>query len=294
MAVKVINKIGWVVIDDSILFIEDITTNAETYTSIFDNPVLKFYKKMHDSYGTVFLLPMFYSRGYNIATQTATGFNLAGATDAFKAEFQANSSWLKMSFHSYAGNVTYLSGSTIDTPDYAYSRDLTADWNAMKAQVIRFAGEECWLDSTIFHFGDCRKADVTALMPNKVIASFPYTATGRTVVGYLDKGQRDEFWGTGYYHDSSNGTLHCVRTVEPERINGIFKVSGTPKRSIEYLDYMNFRSKNFMNIGSHEVQIVNGINNIYSTKKDFQDIIAWCNMRGYTWKFPTKSDFNII
>ncbi|MEP7259304.1 MAG: hypothetical protein ABI687_12970, partial [Flavitalea sp.] len=39
-------------VDDAIWFLKDIYTHTTSYTSIFDNPYLKFLKQLHDDHGT--------------------------------------------------------------------------------------------------------------------------------------------------------------------------------------------------------------------------------------------------
>lgn len=285
-------SIAWVVVDDSILFINDLTVKT-SYTSIFDNPILKYYKQLHDSYGTVVLMAMFYTIGYDINTQTST-WDLSKATDRFKDEFEANSHWLKMSFHGWAGNVRYNAYRNDVTTDTDYSRDLIADLELLKSEVIRFGGESSWNWNTILHFVDAPKSAIDHFSPNwNLQISYPQETRDRGVTHYLDAKQQAEMHESGYYYDKTNGVLFCIRDFAFERINGVFKVAGTPNRAIDYLDYYNHRSKTFMNPETHEVQIANGPSKQFPTRRDMNDFCAWCYGRNYQWKFPTKSDFDI-
>jgi hypothetical protein len=295
MAVSAKNKIAWVVIDDSFYFLKNLTTNQNLYTSIFDEPILRFYKKLHDSYGTVFLLALFYCEGYNPLTQTHSGWDISQCTDKWKAEFQANSSWLKMGFHSWHSAVRYNAYRNDSTETYDFSRDMIADFNVIKTEAIRIGGAETWNDISVNHFYDNRKADVDALKNYwNVQVGYTMQNKDRGQCGYLNLAQQQRLNNDGYYYDESNGVLFCIRDFAFERINGTLKVQGTPNRTIDYLNYYNHRSKTFMNPETHEVQIQNGPSKQYPVKKELNDFCAWCNNRGYNWKFPTKSDFNII
>jgi hypothetical protein len=295
MAVKAKSPIAWLVIDDVIDMFQNLKTNENVYSSIFEEPTLKFYKKMHDSYGTVTLLSVFYSKGYDLETSTETGFNLSQCPDKFKAQFQANASWLKFSFHGWSGLVRYNAFKTGKDANYDYSRDMLADYDVIKTEILRIAGIECWSDNAVNHFYDYRKADVDAQKNICEIKIGVCTQNkDRGVCGYLDLAQQEILKSDGYYFDETNGTIHTLRDFAFERIRGTLEVPNTPKRTIDFLDYYNHRSKTFMNPETHEVQIMNGPSKQWPSKKDINDFCAWCYNRGYKWKFPTKSDFDII
>ncbi len=79
-------------IDDSIDVFEDLTENE--YSSIFEQPILLFFKQLHDKYDITVSFYVFYS--WDISKNR---FNLSQSTDKFKDEFENNSSWLKFGFH---------------------------------------------------------------------------------------------------------------------------------------------------------------------------------------------------
>ena len=136
--------------DDNILFLADITKNKDVYTSIFDNPYLAVYKKAHDLYGAKVHLNLFYAFNRDSARRFANerpDFDLSMVTDKFKAEWQANADWLHLSFHAHA-----------EFPDapyvYATAEQITADYHAVRREVLRFAGEEAFTNKvTTVHWG---------------------------------------------------------------------------------------------------------------------------------------------
>ncbi|MDR4892270.1 MULTISPECIES: hypothetical protein [unclassified Chryseobacterium] len=109
-------------VDDSInVFREIATTNP---TSIFDNARLAVYKEMHDKYGACFSLFCFYQN-------SSVTFNLSQMPATWKAEFVANSSWLKIGFHGVDDATDYTTISLTDGVEH-YTRIIN--------EINRFAG----------------------------------------------------------------------------------------------------------------------------------------------------------
>lgn len=87
-------------VDDSNSIFEDLTKNAENYKSIFDQPKLKFIKKLHDKYGITCSFYVYFSWD----TET-DNFSLSDATERFKEEFTKNADWLRFGFHAKDANA---------------------------------------------------------------------------------------------------------------------------------------------------------------------------------------------
>ncbi len=113
-------------VDDTISILKDITTNVETYTSIFDNVKMKMLKDWHDVYGAVFSLFLF--------NEDAAGWKIEEMTDRFKTEFEENANWLKLGFHSQKSTVNYGSSD---------GSDLVAAYQYCMNEVERFADKIC-------------------------------------------------------------------------------------------------------------------------------------------------------
>lgn len=135
-------------VDDNIIFLRDITEND--YGSIFENKYLAMFGELHSAYGLKVQLNLFYQ---------TEGFDLSMVTDRYKSEWEANSEWLKMSFHSRAElpNVPYLNA------DYD---TLYADSRAVNDQIIRFAGESSLASTTTVHFCVCPQDALKAMSDN--------------------------------------------------------------------------------------------------------------------------------
>ena len=186
--------------DDNILFLADITKNKDKYASIFDNPYLAVYKTAHDLYGAKVHLNVFYSHDRAAAEFFSTDrpdFDLSMMTDKFKSEWEANSDWLKLSFHARS-----------EMPDKPYksaaAETITRDFLDVRREVIRFAGESTFSwDVTTIHWGDTNPECVSALhdLGHKALTGcFEIDEEGEPLVAYYAPisltehiGERD-FW----------------------------------------------------------------------------------------------------
>ncbi len=172
-------------VDDNILCFYDLTVNQDQYQSIFDNPYLAIYKKAHDLYGAKVLLNVFYEFDRAAAacfSGDRPDFNLSMMTDRFKAEWEANADWLKLSFHSRA-----------EMPDKPYllaaPETIIEDYHTVRREIFRFAGEKSFsYDMTMLHWGEGNPACVAALrdLGYRVLTGYFEISkkTGETVVAY--------------------------------------------------------------------------------------------------------------
>lgn len=103
------NGFAHISFDDVCYCLNDITVNANTYTSIFNNRFFSMLKRLHDTYGATFSLFVFLRDA--TTGEKATGWTLANTTAKFKNEFSANSSWLKFGLHASSKNSNYGSAS---------------------------------------------------------------------------------------------------------------------------------------------------------------------------------------
>ncbi len=144
-------KKAYFFIDDTIWVLRDIT--RERPASLFDNPFLKMLKANHDKYGMKVQLNIFYRTdiyyGYD-------EFTLADVTDAYKAEWEANSDWLKLAFHALQ-----------EFPDYPHLNATYEDtlrlFNEIKTEVLRFAGEKSFAYEICAHWAPVSLAACRAL-----------------------------------------------------------------------------------------------------------------------------------
>jgi len=109
-------------VDDSINVFRELSINNPA--SIFANARLAVYKEMHDKYGACFSLFAFYQNSSNT-------FNLSQMPTTWKAEFIANSHWLKIGFHGVDDATDYTTISLTDGVEH-YTRIIN--------EINRFAG----------------------------------------------------------------------------------------------------------------------------------------------------------
>jgi hypothetical protein len=134
-------------LDDNIWFLQDISTHAGVYRSIFENPYLGFLKQVHDTYGTKIHINIYY--------QTEE-FNLSHLTDRYKGEWKDQANWLRMSFHALQNDP--------DKPyKYAGYDIVKKDCELVKEQIRRFAGEELMGPVTTLHWGEATVEGCRAL-----------------------------------------------------------------------------------------------------------------------------------
>ena len=138
-------------IDDTIWVMRDLTRQRPE--SLFDNPFMKMLKKGHDDYGMTVQLNLFYRTDFFYGDDE---FTLAEMTDAYKAEFEANTHWLRLAFHAKQ-----------EFPDYPYVNatyeDVKANYEAIVNEIKRFAGEGSLSEAICPHWLPISKAGCKAL-----------------------------------------------------------------------------------------------------------------------------------
>ena len=144
-------KLAYFFIDDTIWTLRDVARQHPD--SIFESAFLKMLKTAHDKYGLTVQMNLFYRTDFFYGSDEWT---LSEMPDCYKAEFEANADWLRFAFHAKQ-----------EFPDYPYPNaryeDLYADYKLIHGEVKRFAGEACWSDSFVMHWGAVSKEGCKAL-----------------------------------------------------------------------------------------------------------------------------------
>ena len=192
--------------DDNILFLQDITKNRDKYTSIFDNPYLALYKKAHDLYGACVHLNLFYEYipDERFFSAHPDRFDLSMMTDKFKSEFEANSDWLKLAFHSNS-----------EFPDKPYahatSEQIREDYEKVIREIVRFAGKSVLTDSTTVHWGAANREVVRTLRElglRSLTGYFRRNAKGEPSVSYYFDGDDLDHIGTrDFWYDEEEDMI---------------------------------------------------------------------------------------
>lgn len=170
-------------IDDNIFFLKEIA--AGKYASIFEHFYLANLKKLHEKYQTKFLLNLF--KG-----DENSGFMLDEFPETYKAEFAANSHWLRLSFHAAFSKTHYFNAPNCIASTTA---EFIRDYNYVKREVERFAGSESFLAPQIIHYVDssCEikrflyEEGVKFLADRRKTFEELSQAAGHVVISYPDK-----------------------------------------------------------------------------------------------------------
>ena len=136
-------------VDDNIRFLRELTEGD--YGCIFDHPYLAMYKRMHEKYGVLIQLNLFYE---------AEDFDLSQVTDRYSSEWLACSDWLKLSFHSRLENVRPY--------ELSDGGEVFSDCRAVHNEILRFASERSLAKTTTVHYCLATEDGISALYQNGV------------------------------------------------------------------------------------------------------------------------------
>jgi len=160
-------------VDDNIEFLRDLGTSPDSYPSLFDHWYLRFWRQMHEEYGTNIHL--------NIYHQTVGGdFTLARVPDKWKGEWEANAGWLHLSFHALQ-----------DQPERPYENasydQIARDSDLVMREIRRLAGEAVTSSATTIHWAAAPKEACRALYDRGIrvlIGIFRREFDGECPTGY--------------------------------------------------------------------------------------------------------------
>ena len=137
-------------IDDHSFVFTELTRQRPKHA--FDHFYLAGLKKIHEETGFKLTLNTFYRNDHD-----KNGFLLKEMPDIWKSEFEANSDWLKISFHSYS-----------EFPDRPYlestAEEFGHDYDLVKNEIIRFAGEKTFTPPIVMHWGNLHPAAAAELI----------------------------------------------------------------------------------------------------------------------------------
>lgn len=136
-------------VDDNIRFLKELAEGR--YGCLLDHPYLAMHKRLHEKYGLRVQLNLFYE--WN-------GFDLSAMTDRYRAEWEENAHWLKLSFHSKKEIPR-----PYETAEYG---EILADCRAVQEEILRFAGEKSLAKTTTLHFCLATEKGIAALYDSGV------------------------------------------------------------------------------------------------------------------------------
>ena len=127
-------------IDDHAFFLHDIWRNR--YASIFGCFYLDKLRALHRTYGTRFVLNIFFRNDHD---ETKPPFSIDQLPTTYRGEWDDNADWLKLSFHAYSEfpNRPY---------QYAAPATLARHYDAVRAEIVRFASERTFCPPSVVHW----------------------------------------------------------------------------------------------------------------------------------------------
>lgn len=265
-------------VDDNIWWLAEL--NRDQPASIFDHPYLAIYRRAHEQFGAKVRLNLFYQVEGD-AIEKYGPFNLSMMTDRYKAEFEKNSDWLHLAFHSLQEEPgkPYLSSPY---------EEVYEDCKKVHDEIIRFAGEKTLEHDTTVHFGECSPEGIRALQSLGVRALMGYIAldkNGKPSVSYnLSPEKVLETQRYGFWRDPQTGMVYgkidvVMNLYSPERIAEIL----TEEHEVH-------PHRGFIEIMIHE-QYFHSDYKLY--EPDYAERIfagcRWCHEKGYQGTFVEEA-----
>ncbi len=216
--------------DDNIRFLEDLARHADRYASIFENSYLAFWREMNRKYGAKVHFNIYYEMA---------GFNLSQMPDRYRAEWQGNAKWMRLTFHARAND-----------PDRPYiqapAEQMRRDYLTVTREIERFAGKELLSPVTTVHWGETTREGALALRAEgiRIMPGYFLFRNGRQQVSYYLDAERARYVSRrDYWKDTTAGIIFVrhdiVLNAEPlDRIvPHLERIAADPQQS-EILELM--------------------------------------------------------
>lgn len=217
-------------VDDVVSQLKDVTDNKDVYTSIFDNLLFAFWKRLHNDYGVVVTFNMFYSDN--------NGWDLSMMTDKFKSDFIDNQSWLKLAFHGENPTIKYN--------DELNNESAAQSYISMINQVERFASLSCWDRMPRITFFSGNKALYRALLDTGMFVGCLTADDTRENNCGLSEIERECINNSSDYVDFENGLYYVrssVRLENNDNKNSLLQEIDKNSRNVVY-EYFNHGQTN--------------------------------------------------
>lgn len=239
-------------IDDSINIFEDIYKN--NYDSIFENEELEWLKSLHEKTNGVITLYCFYENG---------DFNLSKMSNKYYKEFNENSNWLRVGFHSLNGAKNYSNSDS----------ELAKDFQKTTYELERICGEKS-IDNIIRLQNFAGNEDGIMKISNNINEPIIglYTSDDKRNNYFLDNNENNYI----YCHDiMKKNDLYFIST--DLRIEFI-KNMKIKEREIENTNSWN-NQKNILCAFTHEWELS------YENKEKIEELFEWAKKQGYKFTF---------
>lgn len=233
-------------LDDFYLAFQDLTENADTYTSIFDNATFAWLKEFHEATGATVSCYCFYQ---DAASPT---FTLGDVPTKYASEFQANKDWLRFGFHALYQGINYASA-TAETAKEAYETTITA--------LVNITGSTECIDRMprLHNFAGsleaCKGMRDALCGPKGFLAAISASDGTARQSYYLDETYNNYIFIHDYLYDATN-QLHFVRTQDG---GNVYKISNLIK------DINSALMGTYVEFFTHENQLTDGTKSAYKS-----------------------------
>lgn len=249
-------------VDDTSGVLKDLNENANSYTSIFDNPILAFYKQLHDSYGMVISLYCFFEHN---------GFKLSDMTTKYKDELSLNSYWLKWGFHAENQNSNYNNLDAMVLVD-----EYTKTYNC----IANFAGYNSIDNMPRFHLFAAKKEALQILRDTCGLKGCLTADDNRENNSGLTEVEREVVTSCDDYYDYLNKLYYCQTEY---RMDNDTATSIVPKLQNLYNSTTN---RDIYIMFFHE-----GKSSSQSGKEMLEACVKWAKNKNIGFDFPQNNIF---
>ena len=183
-------------VDDTIEIFRYLTQN--NCRSVFENPVLSYFKKLNEEYGFTVSMYCFYEKD---------GFNLSMCSDKYKKEFEENANWLKFGFHALDDKSNYSDGDASKFKD-----DLIKTVDSLK----RIVSDKAITYDVRLGFGQGNKECIKTMKECFGDFNVLYGVDDERIVYYLNEEENRHYLETGEFYDENIGITikNCERRLE--------------------------------------------------------------------------------
>jgi len=262
-------------IDDNIEFLHDLGANPDAYHSLFDHWYLKFWKLMHDKYGTKVHMNTYYELSDH-------SWNTSMMPDKWRGEWEANSDWLHLSFHA----IQNLPNRIYQDADYDR---MAHDYELVVEQIKRYAGEAVLNQETTVHWAEAPLEACRALKDRgiDILIGLFWVKDGQcTTKYYLDIPQAEHCVTRDAWQDTAEGLtfVTCDSVVNGLQADQVIPMletqTGNPHTGdmIELLIHEQYFRQDLL------ISHLGGARHSYFQSDVFQKVedgIRWLAERGY-------------
>lgn len=197
-------------LDDNVWFLRDLA--QQRCRSLFDNPYLALWKRLHDTYGTRFVCNIYYQ---------CDGFDLSMMPATWRSQWADNADWFRLTFHALQNDPDrpYL---------HATAEQIGHDYDLITGQILRFAGPEVMDTFTTIHWGEAPVEACRAVRDRGIRGLCGYFVLEKgepRVSYYLDAEQTAHLARRDYWKDTREGLIFVRHAavcnagdLTPERI----------------------------------------------------------------------------